>query len=218
MWCPKCKSEFRDGITICPVCSIALTSRLPIEVDPSPAQEKVKMLNHVDGRENLQSLSDGNHAYVEKSTKYDDMKSTAYSFLLVGAGGILLLILALAGVIPVQFAAYMKGLMGIVMGSMFLIFFVIGLRSYMQLGSLKEQVLKEQREMDAAIKWFHDSYSAKAIDVSLDIHEADDMQKKYFQRSSYMKRLLHSQFPDYDDSFLDYLTELFYDELFGHEE
>ena len=146
------------------------------------------------------------------------MKSTAYSFLLVGAGGILFLALALAGVIPLQFAAYMKGLMGIVMGGMFLIFLIIGLRSYLQLGSLKEQVLTEQREMEAAKKWFYDNYSAKAIDVTLDINESDAVQKKYFQRSSFMKHQLESQFPDYEDSFLDFLTELFYEDLFPQDE
>lgn len=218
MWCPKCKAEYRDGITICATCKVPLVNTLPVEVDPSSAEEKVKLLNRVDGHENLQALSDGNNAYVEKSTKYDDMKSTAYSFLLVGAGGILLLILALAGVIPVQFAAYMKGLMGIVMGGMFLIFLIIGIRSYLQLGSLKEQVLKEQQEMDAATQWFRENYSAKAVDVSLDLNESDDMQKKYFQRSSFMKRMLKTQFPDYDDSFLDFLTEQFYEELFEQDE
>lgn len=218
MWCPKCKSEYRDGITVCPACKVSLENKLPVEVDSSPAEEKARIYNRIDGRENLQALSDGNNAYVEKSTKYEDMKSTAYSFLLVGAGGILFLALALAGVIPLSFAAYMKGLMGIVMGGMFLIFLIIGLRSYLQLGGLKEQVLTEQRELEAAKKWFYDNYSAKAIDVTLDINESDAVQKKYFQRSSFMKHQLESQFPDYEDSFLDFLTELFYEDLFPQDE
>lgn len=55
-------------------------------------------------------------------TKYEDMKSTAYSFILVGAAGIILLVLIFTGMIPLEFAAYMKSMMGIVMGGMFFIF------------------------------------------------------------------------------------------------
>ena len=214
MWCPICKAEYRDGIAICAECGVPLVDALPIEVDASTAENSVRMLNRIDGRENLKALSNGNKAYVQMHTKYEDMKSTAYSFILVGAAGIILMLLIFAGIVPLQFAAYMKGIMGVVMGGMFLLFLLIGVRSYLQLGGLKIQVQKELAQTEAAKSWFFDHYSAPDIDHKAAVRGDEPLQQKYFQRTSFLLQTLKEQFPDYEEAFLDYLAEQFYEELF----
>ncbi len=214
MWCPKCKTEYQDGITQCAECHTPLVEELPVEIDTSPLEEKLNTLHRMDGRENLHRLSDGNKAYVEKSKKYEDMQSTAYSFLLVSVVGVLLLVLVYTGVIPLQFATYMKYMMAIVMGGMFLIFFIIGIRSYRKLGGLKAEVMQEQQDRETAKSWFLGQYSEKAIDLTLDINSSDEVQQKYFLRSQFMKRTLSEKFPAYEDAFLDYLTEQLYEEMY----
>lgn len=218
MWCPNCKSEYRDGITECHKCHTPLVDKLPIEVDTSLLKEKLALLRRMDTQQNMDLLAGGNHTYVEKSKKYEDVKSTAYSFLFVSIAGILFLVLIYTGIIPIQFATYMKYLMAIVMGGMFLIFFIVGIRSYQSLGGLKSQVLQEQQDLEAAKNWFFKQYSAKAIDITADIRESDELQQKYYLRSYFMKGVLMEKFPAFKDDFLDYLTDLFYEELYEHEE
>lgn len=215
MWCPKCRAEYREGILECAECGSALVKTLPVVPDSTPAEHKAKVLSQTDSRENLRALSDGNRAYVEMGTKYEDMKSTAYSFILVGAAGMILLVLLFTGIIPLQFAAYMKSIMGVVMGILFFIFLVIGIRSFTQLGSLKMQVKQEMEQTDAARTWFFESFCAEDVDTSAGLtSREDEIQQKYFKRSRFMKQALAEQFPSYTDAFLDYLTEQFYEELF----
>lgn len=214
MWCPQCRSEYRDGITVCNDCGVPLVKTLPVEIDPSPAQHQARALDRADSLEHMRALSDGNKAYVEMQAKYEDMKSTAYSFILVGAAGLILMALIFAGMIPLQFAAYMKSIMGVVMGGMFFLFLVIGIRSYMQLGGMKQKVLKETEDTEAAKNWFFDQFSAKSVDVSLDIQKQEPLQQKFFRRSHFIKQQLQGQFPDFAEPFVDYLAEQFYEELF----
>lgn len=214
MWCPKCKTEYRDGIFECAECGTPLVQSLPVEIDSSAAEEKIKLLKRIDSQQNMRTLSDGGKAYIEKSVKYEDMKSTAYSFLLVGGAGLILLILVFTGVIHVQFAVYMKSIMGIVMGGMFFIFLMIGIRSYVQLKDLKTQTETERQEMELAKNWFYENFHAGSIDTAAGVSASDELQQKYFLRSQYMKLQLSEQFPAYDDAFADYLTEQFYEELY----
>lgn len=214
MWCPKCKCEYRDGITVCAQCNVPLVDELAPDVDISVLNERLDALKRTDDLSNLRKLSDGNHSYVEKKTKYEDMKSTASAFLLVGTAGLILLALVYAGVIPLQFAPYMKIMLGIVMGVLFLLFVGVGVKSALKLKGLKEDVAAEQRDRDAAAQWFFQNFSSGTLDEAAGASASDDMQQLYFLRYAAMEQALAGQFPDYDAAFLDYLIDQFYEKLY----
>ena len=156
-------------------------------------------------------------AYVERSTQYEEMKSTAYSFFIVGAAGMVLLILALAGVLPIRFADYMKYMMTVVMGGLFLAFLLVGFFSFRKLKTLKAAIAIEQQNYSAAHGWFFDHYAADSLDNACMVSDSTDLQQRYFERSNYMKDALMTQFEDFEEIFIDYLVEQFYEELYPEE-
>lgn len=217
MWCPNCKSEYRPGITTCPACNLPLTAEEAVSLDVSSAKNRVHLYDQATGDETLHSLSGGLKTYVEKSVKYEDMKSTAYSFLFVGCAGMILLILALTGVLPLQFADYMKYMMSIVMGGLFLVFLIVGFLSFRKLSTLKTEIAAEQQNYSAAHGWFFDHYTAETLDEACMASGTNDLQQRYYYRTAYMKKMLMEQFEDFEESFTDYLIEQFYEELYPEE-
>lgn len=220
MWCPKCKNEYVKGITECADCGVPLVDSLEL----SGASQSVQEEEFYDEAEASQghedSLSDSasaapvsnTHAYISKAAKKEDVKSTAYTFTLIGAGGLILLILFALGVIPVQLPASTKIMMYIVMGAMFLIFLVIGIRSFGQIKNLEHAAVREEKLRAEITKWFLDTYQSADIDRGLDCSQEEEM--LYFSRYDVMKRLILEKYPDLEESFLDNIIETFYAEIF----
>lgn len=230
MWCPKCKNEYVAGITHCADCGVPLVDELlpesPDEDGFAPFSALGASGAEDDSASSLDVSADSvspdgertvsakpSHAYVSRKARTEDMRSTAYTFTLVGALGILFLILFVMGVIPIHTATYMKVIICIVMGAMFLIFFFIGIRSFGQLKSLGEESAAEEQLFSEITGWFRTSYKADDIDVHLDNSQTEEM--LYFSRYEVMNRFITEKYPDLEESFLDHIIETLYGEIFS---
>lgn len=80
---------------------------------------------------------------MNTTSKYEDTKSTAYCFTLVGIIGIIAIILLDIGVIPLNISDTNKITISIAMGLTFAIFIFIGIKSFLELKSI---AIKEKRE------------------------------------------------------------------------
>lgn len=224
MWCPKCKNEYVKGITECADCGVPLVDSLEFydasqsvqteeycDQSPEPAQDHGNSLSDSASADSAAPASN-THAYISKASKKEDVKSTAYTFTLIGAGGLILLVLFALGVIPVQLPVSTKIMMYIVMGVMFLIFLVIGIRSFGQIKSLEHAAEYEETLRAEITGWFLDTYHSTDIDRDLDCSQEEEM--LYFSRYDVMKRLILEKYPDLEESFLDNMIETFYAEIF----
>ncbi len=153
------------------------------------------------------------HAYVSKSTKKEDVKSTAYTFLIVSIAGFILLGLFLAGVLPIYVASYMKVIISIVMGAMFLIFFIIGVRSFRDIKKLENEADTEKELYQEVTDWFKENYSAEKIDAQADTSVGKE--QLYFSRYEVMSELITEKYDSLEDSFLDHIIEELYSDIFS---
>ncbi|MBO5069612.1 MAG: hypothetical protein J6C37_04540 [Roseburia sp.] len=152
------------------------------------------------------------HAYVSKKSKKEDVKSTAYTFTFVSIIGFALLILFWAGVIPLNTAPYMKVMLSVVMGAMFVIFFIVGIRSFKELKTLEQEADTEEDSLIEITKWFRQTYTSDDIDAELDTEQQEET--LYFARYEKMRKLISEAYEDLEPSFLDHIIETLYAELF----
>lgn len=224
MWCPKCKNEYVNGIMICADCNCELVESLETYEAKLSEEQAGYMCDDAEENDTYPSsmgtesetdeqVSAPAHAYISKKAKAKDMKSTAYTFTIFGALGIVCLILFATGVLPVQTAEYMKIMICIVMGTMFLVFLVVGIRSFRQLKSITNAADAEEDLLTEVLAWFPYNYKAADIDENIDTMQTEEM--LYFARYEKMRQLLSAQYSDIEDTLADHIIETLYAQIFN---
>lgn len=160
--------------------------------------------------------------YVDANTKLEDARSTASAFTIVGVIGIIALILLDTGALPIQLATPSQVMVNVVMGVLFLIFLMVGIRSMFSIRKLTESVDEEQNREQEILSWFRDSYRSVSQATNPIPKTANDTESSgdseqselYFSRYEQMSSHLLTQYPDLQEEYVDHLVELLYEEFY----
>jgi hypothetical protein len=145
--------------------------------------------------------------YVNPDTKVEDYRSTAWSFTIVGAAGLVFNF----GILPIAFSGVQNVMMTIVTGIMFLILLLIGIGSFLSLKRLSAAA-KAENSLDAEIKeWFLGEYTESMKDDSAEDETDEEL---YYPRYRKMSELILAKYPGLSEDFLDHVIEELYSELF----
>lgn len=218
-WCPVCKCEYVEGITKCADCGCDLVDELPKEQEIENSEElSADETAEAFAFEEEEEEKPVRHSvYVNNEEKAEENKTSAYTLLLVGGAGLVLVILFFLDIIHLSMEAFNRYLISGVMGVMFLLFVVMGIVSLRNFKVFKKRAVKENSLTQEIRKWCLQNLQKEQIDEQLNIHEMEE-ELKYFQRFEYVKSMVQKQFVNLDEAYLDRLVEEMYAELFEEEQ
>lgn len=229
-WCPKCKCEYVEGITVCADCECELVEKLPEEGEDSEItqQEALAMmqvmlesgkgipnelLNSAESLPKKTTAVKQQSRYVNNEEKAEENRASAFALLAVGGIGLVATVLFYFDYFDIRPSLIGKYVISGVMGVLFILFIIMGIVSLKNSRILRKKAYKENNLTAEIKKWCIENLYEEEIDRLLDI-EQQSVELKYFQRFDYVKRTIQNQFMNLDENYLDRLIEEIYSEIF----
>lgn len=155
--------------------------------------------------------------YQNYEEKAADNKSSAYSLLIIGAAGAVVVLLALFDVISLPLNSSTKYVTLGMMEAMFVFFVVMGVVSMKNAGKYAKKAESEKELTKELEKWFVEYVTAEKIDDDLFTEEEADFseEQKYFKRFDRMKELLSERFLNLNEGYVDRFLDKHYQDIFG---
>lgn len=189
--CPNCKAKFKDeeNNTICPICGTPI-----IETD----------------EENITTSS---KSFVKSSDKYEDLNSSGITLIITSIAGFVFMILKALDIIPLYFEGFSEYMFYAVMGTMFIAFMVMGIKSLKKAKTVRNMISSEENTTSEIIDFFTENYDSEQIDNEIDASSLSEGEA-YYKRYDFIKSTIQSNFENIDDSFAEHLVEEVYQNIY----
>lgn len=183
--------------------------------------EKAKNLFNVfsenelgDSEDNSSEASQKGSIYESSADKYSDNLSSAITFLICGIAGLVIMVLNNLHIIKLYSTSGASAVLtNVVLGCLFIIFLIIGIRSLKYSKDIKSLVARENEESEKIINWLQENITEEMIEESYDNEIPEEM--KYFSRSEYLKKAIRAEFSEIDDSVLEVVSDKYIEQLFA---
>ena len=235
-WCPECKCEYKKGITVCTECKVELVDSLDANSDEvifaensMDAEETecfgAEVLNenlniHFIDREKpiaaVRIAKKRDTVYRNSQELSNENKSSAYILLPVGILGIVAIVLIWLDVIPLYSSLTSKVITSSVMGTLFVVFIVMGILSLKNAKKFDELATKESGLSIEIMNYFSENFNRDVLEEkNIDSQwEMLSEEEKYFKRIECIKECITKQFMNLEESYVDYMCDEIYTKLY----
>lgn len=228
-YCPKCDMEFVDGITACTDCGEALVSSKEY-ADTLRAQEQ-KLLQEqqrmqleaiaaeeiCESEKNAkpQTRAPRTRLYVKKSQQYDDLKSSALAFTIIGTIALVLALLCWLNIIHLPLIDASRIIAQLAMTLIGIVSLAVAASSSKSAKEVESQARDEELVTRQLIEWFIKQYTGAQLDEQI-LNESGDMgpEELSLTRFSLIQDILVTNHDVLDQGYIDLLTEEIYGKLF----
>lgn len=153
--------------------------------------------------------------YVDSEARAEDNFSSAWTLILVGVVGLILMILVFAGVIPFPVYGAGKYLIEGVLTLFCVVFVVTGIISFKKGKTYSTEASAEKAQKQRIIDFCKENeIAAKINDAIGEMINTMTQEELYFKRSEMLKSAVFTNFKDMGIEYLDHITDELYDSLF----
>jgi len=153
--------------------------------------------------------------YVDEQKRYEDTKATGQCFTGVGAIGLIAIVLLDTGVIKLAALDSVNKLMvSIVMGLVFLIFFIIGMKSFMELKDISKKIDRNNSLEEEIMEYATVTHRDELMTSSGEKGDAcsGDL---YYKRAELITSVITEKYSLLEESFLDHMVEEIYSKIYS---
>ena len=156
--------------------------------------------------------------YVKKADKCKDLYSSGIMLVLVGLIGDVYIVLNALSLAPIQFEGISAILFYIIMGLLFNVFLISGIRSFRSASRIQKEVSTEETLTEDIISYITTNYPKEFFDTKFDTKFADaediDENTLYFERVEFIRTEIINKFGNQDEAFLEHMIEQLYQNIF----
>lgn len=152
--------------------------------------------------------------YEAASQKAENFRSGAYTLLVAGIAGMILLVCVYAEVLPIRFYGSARYLTGGVMGALFLLFIVMGILSLKSSRKFEGKAKEESALKEELRRWCDENLTSSKVDSSIpDLPEEEEL--RYFKRTEQIRSMISKNFLNLESGYLENFVDEIYPDIFG---
>lgn len=237
-YCPKCDMEFIDGITKCSDCGGTLVESKEVadvmkkkarEEELAKQQAQYEAMQAAMAEEAQRAAANGEAApvpmqrrqvkasrtYVNKAQQYNELKSSATAFYLVGGIMTAACILLWTGIVNLPMYGFGKYLTQGVLTVMGVGMLIVAVKTSQSLKDFKGALDDDQKETKEIIDWFASTFSPAKIDQAI-IHDFGELEPEdlSLKRFYIIHDLLVTNKDLPDEDYVDMLCEEIYNRIY----